>query len=653
MTTFSLLQSLDCTRLVETLIHFLWQGTLATVFVAIAAQFLRRRSPSLRYGVFATALVVMALCPPVTILLLGADPSPAPILSEPVSTPEASPNTMIPSRPETVMPAAIHPTAAVNSVSPAPMTLAERFRAIPWPEYYPYAIAVYLAGVTAMLLRLILAHELAHIRRYDHLVNLLQRLIEAFLFFHPGIWYVSRRLRVERELCCDDCVLAAGGNPADYADSLVRIAELCLAARTASLANVAALGAADRPNQLRCRIFRLLGMADHEQVRLTRVWGLAVLMFAAVIVVSVVLGSSNPTDQKPVSQSPPKAASLTSNAALTPGILPSLPITLVEVKTENGVSSFRWRISRNGRYPLHAGCYSFDRQGIREYTGDSRIEAVRGDIEIKLTVRPEEGAVRLIREYFEGGKTIKTMDGKLLIPKGCILRESHLAEPTILTDVRDQTLWEARVIYVHEHGTQYRSTLRYVIKAFEPDTVNGNFQPPTNPLPVPSSSPFSVYGTVTDAAGRPVYGATVRVATGIGTLLGRSETITGGDGRYRLWFGPGILGTDKNKGGYVIPQAAVVCVSKDGWYEADLCRQGNLAMADTMPDDANDWKKHFHGVVLPHRPFQVDFSLRPAAMLKGTLVNQKNEPLGNRDFTMDGKDLYPATSSSTPYGDSP
>ena len=67
-------------------------------------------------------------------------------------------------------------------------------------------------GLTADQIEVILAHELAHIRRFDHIINILQRLIEAFLFFHPAVWYLSRLVRTERELCCDDLVLAAGGN---------------------------------------------------------------------------------------------------------------------------------------------------------------------------------------------------------------------------------------------------------------------------------------------------------------------------------------------------------------------------------------------------------------------------------------------------------
>ncbi|MHC5540278.1 M56 family metallopeptidase, partial [Singulisphaera rosea] len=61
-----------------------------------------------------------------------------------------------------------------------------------------------LARLTVDQLEALLAHELAHIRRLDFLVNSFQVIVEALLFFHPAVWWVSGRIRVEREHCCDD-----------------------------------------------------------------------------------------------------------------------------------------------------------------------------------------------------------------------------------------------------------------------------------------------------------------------------------------------------------------------------------------------------------------------------------------------------------------
>jgi beta-lactamase regulating signal transducer with metallopeptidase domain len=64
------------------------------------------------------------------------------------------------------------------------------------------------SGLTPRQVELILLHELAHVRRWDYAVNLAQRLAETLLFYHPGVWWISARIREEREHCCDDAVVA-------------------------------------------------------------------------------------------------------------------------------------------------------------------------------------------------------------------------------------------------------------------------------------------------------------------------------------------------------------------------------------------------------------------------------------------------------------
>jgi bla regulator protein blaR1 len=83
-----------------------------------------------------------------------------------------------------------------------------------------------LVGLTASQLELVLAHELAHIRRRDYLVNLLQTAVETLLFYHPAVWWVSGRMRIEREHCCDDLAVAACGNPVGYARALADLERL-------------------------------------------------------------------------------------------------------------------------------------------------------------------------------------------------------------------------------------------------------------------------------------------------------------------------------------------------------------------------------------------------------------------------------------------
>ncbi|HJQ68424.1 MAG TPA: M56 family metallopeptidase [Blastocatellia bacterium] len=83
-----------------------------------------------------------------------------------------------------------------------------------------------LVGLTPEQLEAIIAHELAHIRRHDYLVNLLQTVIETLLFYHPAAWWVSRQIRNERENCCDDMAVAACGDALVYARALTKVERL-------------------------------------------------------------------------------------------------------------------------------------------------------------------------------------------------------------------------------------------------------------------------------------------------------------------------------------------------------------------------------------------------------------------------------------------
>jgi beta-lactamase regulating signal transducer with metallopeptidase domain len=85
--------------------------------------------------------------------------------------------------------------------------------------------AVALAGWSPEQLEMVLLHELAHVRRFDNLVNLVQRIVESALFFHPMVWIVSGWVRREREHCCDELVVARTRRPREYAEVLVTLAE--------------------------------------------------------------------------------------------------------------------------------------------------------------------------------------------------------------------------------------------------------------------------------------------------------------------------------------------------------------------------------------------------------------------------------------------
>src|SRR5262249_45406039 len=83
-----------------------------------------------------------------------------------------------------------------------------------------------LSGLTPEQLEAIIAHELAHIRRHDYLINLLQAVVETLLFYHPAVLWVSRRMRQEREHCCDDLAVAGCGDALTYARALLEMEKL-------------------------------------------------------------------------------------------------------------------------------------------------------------------------------------------------------------------------------------------------------------------------------------------------------------------------------------------------------------------------------------------------------------------------------------------
>ena len=116
-----------------------------------------------------------------------------------------------------------------------------------------------LTGLTEEQLHAVIAHELAHVRRLDCFVNLFQIAAESLLFYHPAIWWVNRRIRAERENCCDDVAISVCGDATGYARALTQMEER----RTAP-----ALAMAANRGPLMSRVVRMLGLEKiHSGVR--------------------------------------------------------------------------------------------------------------------------------------------------------------------------------------------------------------------------------------------------------------------------------------------------------------------------------------------------------------------------------------------------
>jgi beta-lactamase regulating signal transducer with metallopeptidase domain len=320
-----------------TLVHFLWQGAAIASLLAGLNLALRRQAPQARYLAACAALAAMLAAPALTFRALRSSPEAAmataavPVPVAVFSVEAAAPVVPIGAPPRGIAPGiesllpglvmlwgfgvlalcvrSLGGIALVSrlrraglSAPPVPLEatlldLAEKLQIRRAVRLYESALvgvptvvgwlrpailvpASALTGLTAHQLELILAHELAHVRRHDYLVNLIQSAAETLLFYHPGVWWVSNRMRVEREHCCDDLAVAACGSAVRYARALVDLEGLC--------ADAPALAMAANGGSLVDRIARLVGRAD-EPSRAAR--GLAAALAAASLAVAVCAGS--------------------------------------------------------------------------------------------------------------------------------------------------------------------------------------------------------------------------------------------------------------------------------------------------------------------------------------------------------------------------
>jgi len=139
-----------------------------------------------------------------------------------------------------------------------------------------------------MQIEAVLAHELAHIRRHDYLVSVMQSVIETLLFYHPAVWWVSQQVRRERECCCDEMAVAVGGDRLAYARALSVLEE------RRSYSPEFVLGA--NGGVLTMRIKRLLGCKESSAAsQLVSIALLAALVLAAGAVAGKLAHAQNGT----------------------------------------------------------------------------------------------------------------------------------------------------------------------------------------------------------------------------------------------------------------------------------------------------------------------------------------------------------------------
>ncbi len=186
-----------------------------------------------------------------------------------------------------------------------------------------------MSGLSMAQIDALVAHELAHIKRHDYLVNLFQSAIETLLFYHPAVWLISRRVRHERELCCDDLAIAAcGDDRLTYASALADLE---------SMRQVPAPMLAANGGSLLTRMKRILGN-DEAAVTTSRTnWtaGVAILL-TALILVPVNVATTRATEQTPAARGVKDGVSGGATAAITRGVVGGVASGVVG-GTANGV----------------------------------------------------------------------------------------------------------------------------------------------------------------------------------------------------------------------------------------------------------------------------------------------------------------------------
>lgn len=165
-------------------------------------------------------------------------------------------------------------TICVSDRVPAPTAIGFLKPAVVIPEWL-------MRELSTGELQQVLLHELAHLRRWDDWTNLAQKVLKALLFFHPAVWWVEQRISLEREMACDDAVLAETANPRGYAHCLVYLAEKSVVRRSLRLAQAAV-------SRLRHTSMRVAQILDGEQPHTTRVWKPAVSLVAVLSCASLI-----------------------------------------------------------------------------------------------------------------------------------------------------------------------------------------------------------------------------------------------------------------------------------------------------------------------------------------------------------------------------
>ncbi len=170
-----------------------------------------------------------------------------------------------------------------------------------------------LTGLSEAQLQSVIAHELAHIQRFDPFVNVFQVCVETLLFYHPAVWWLNKRIRAEREHCCDETAVSVCGNAVEYARALTLMEEWRSAPTFAMAAN---------RGPLKERIVRVLGLKTlGAGMRSIGLMGSLFCLMTALVAGDALLGIARP--KTALAADSQAIASFPSNSAQRPGTAPS------------------------------------------------------------------------------------------------------------------------------------------------------------------------------------------------------------------------------------------------------------------------------------------------------------------------------------------
>jgi Zn-dependent protease with chaperone function len=227
----------------------------------------------------------------------------------------------------------VRPVQILQSVLVSVPTAVGAIRpAILWP-------ASLASGLSPSQIEAVIAHELAHIRRFDYFVNLLQTGVETLLFYHPAVWLVSGRIRSEREHCCDDMAVSVCGDRLTYVDALA-----CLEERRSDRP---ALAVGADGSSLVSRVQRLLGKPATDDRR-DPIWILVTVATLALMLTAnrtdaTLSPSPMPERAQPVAAPQPAAAATTPVQVVPPVPVnrPALPVAQ-ELRADGSGEVIRW-----------------------------------------------------------------------------------------------------------------------------------------------------------------------------------------------------------------------------------------------------------------------------------------------------------------------